>query len=216
MEGPIIFSTGFPPNDGKFKIKKYIEDTVLPMQSQMRREEVDGEPFGPGRFRESIWLRIRPGERSRQHMWSIINTFKAKGMELEGRCIKVSPKLDRREAQKKVQCTRAIKAAEALLPGAEPKFDFKVCCKVASGKQILVAEITHDKKKFVWRIGDIRTALGVDLAQEQIDNTMERLDNEQSAARELRLQPPRHHHCDLEHLRLVFRGDPGIWQSAAR
>ena len=182
--------SGFPSNCGKFEIKKYIEDTMQPKLSQKHREELDGEPFGPGRFWESIWLRIRPGEQCRQHMWSIINTRKAKGMELEGRCIKVSPKLDRRRAQKKVQCTRAIKAAEALLPGAEPKFDFecgKVCCKVTSGKQILVAEITHDNEKFVWRIGDIRTALGVDLTQEHIDKTMERLDNEYKTARNLRL-----------------------------
>ena len=120
---------------------------MLPMLSPKHGEEIDGEPFGPGRFLESIWLRVRAGERSRQHMWSIINTLKAKGMELEGHCIEVSPKLDRREVQKKVQCTRAIKAAEALLPGAKPKIDFeygKVCCKVASGTQILVAEITHD------------------------------------------------------------------------
>ena len=85
--------------------------------------------------------------------------------------------VDRCGAQKKAQRTRAIKAAEALLPGAEPKIDFecgKVCCKVASGKQILVAEITHGYEKFVWRIGDIRTALGVDLTQEHIDKTLER------------------------------------------
>ena len=83
---------------------------------------------------------------------------------LRGHCIDVSPKLDRREVHKKVQCTRAIKAAEVLSPGAKPKIDFeygKVCCKVASGKQIFVAEITHDCGKFAWRIGDIRTALGV-------------------------------------------------------
>ena len=63
------------------------------------------------------------------------------------------------EAQKKVQCTRAIKTTEALLPGAEPKIDFEygmVYCKVA-GKHILVAEITHDSEKFTWRMDDIRT-----------------------------------------------------------
>ena len=114
MEGPIISFTGFfPPNSDKFEIKTYVEDTVLPMLSQKHREEIDFEPIGPGRFRS--W----------QHMWSIINTLKAKGLELEGRCIKVSPKLDRRGAQKKVQCTRAMKAAETLLPGAEPKSDFE-------------------------------------------------------------------------------------------
>ena len=166
------------------------------------------------------------GERSRQHMWSIVVTLMAKGMELEGRCIKVSPKLDRRGVQKKVQCTREMMAAEALLPGAELKIDFeycKVCCKVASGKQLLVAEITHDYKKFVWRIG-----MGLDLTQEHIDKTVQRLDNEHRAARDSRLQPPRNHSCDLERLRfsrrqhcsapgmdvagaeLVFRGDPRI------
>ena len=85
----------------------------------------------------------------------------AKGMEHERRNIKVSPKLDWRGAQKKVQCTCAIKAAEALLPGCEPKIDFengKVCCKVA-GKQVLNAEITHDYDKFTWRTDDIRVAL---------------------------------------------------------
>ena len=66
------------------------------MLSRKHREEIDGEPFGPGLFQESIWLRIRAGELSQQHMWSIINTLKAKAMELEGRCIKVSPKLEGR------------------------------------------------------------------------------------------------------------------------
>ena len=116
MKGPIIPFTGFPPNSDKFEIKRYIADTVLPMLSQQHREEIDGEPFGSGRFRESIWFRLRAGERARQNMRCIINTLKAKGMEHEGRCIMVSPKL--RGAQKKVQCTRAIEAAEALLPGA--------------------------------------------------------------------------------------------------
>ena len=110
-------------------------------------------------------------------------------MEHEGRSIKISPKLDQRGAQKKVPCTRAIKAAEALVPRAEPKIDLengKVCCKVA-GKQVLVVEITHDYEKVTWRMDDIRTALGVDLTQEHIDKTMERLDNEYRATREMRL-----------------------------
>ena len=46
----------------------------------------------------------------------------------------------------------------------------------ASGQQILVAEITHDYEKFVWRIGDIRTALGVDLTQEHIDKDYKTLE----------------------------------------
>ena len=44
--------------------------------------------------------------------------------------------------QKKVQCTRAIKAAEALLRGAEPKIVFeygKVCCKVAAFDDVIGA-----------------------------------------------------------------------------
>ena len=123
-------------------------------------------------------------------MWSTINTLKARDMEHEERRIKVSPKLDRRGAQKKVQCTHAIKAAEALLPGAQPKIDVeKVCCKVA-GKQVFVADITQDNEKFIWRTDDIKTALRVDLSQEHIDRTMERLDNEHRAAREMRFQPP--------------------------
>ena len=155
MEGPITSFSGFPPNSDKFENKKYVEDTVLSMLSQMHRDEIDGEPFVPGRFRESIWLRVRAGERSRQHMWSIINTLKVKGMELEGARLS--------GGQKKVQCTRAIKVAEALLLSAEPKSDFdygKVCCKVASGKQILVAESTHDYEKFVWRIGGHQDGIG--------------------------------------------------------
>ena len=91
-----------------------------------------------------------------------------------------------------MQCTRAIKAAEALLPGAEPKVDFeygKVCCKVA-GRQVHIDKITHDYEKFIWRIEDGKAALGVDLNQEHIDKKMERLDNEYRAAREMGLQPP--------------------------
>ena len=97
--------------------------------------------------------------------------------------------MDRRVAQKKVQGTRAMKAAEAFLPGAEPKVDFeygKVCCKVA-GRQVLTVEMTHDYEKFIWRIEDVKAALGVDLNQEHIVKTMERLDNEYRAAREMRL-----------------------------
>ena len=70
MERPIMSFTGFPSNSGKFEIKRYIEETVLPMLFQKQREEVDGEPFGPGRFRESMWLRLRAGQRSRQNVWS--------------------------------------------------------------------------------------------------------------------------------------------------
>ena len=99
MERPIISFTGFPPNGDKAEIKKYIEETVLPMPCQKNREEIHGGPLGPGRFLEP--------------------------MEHKGRWIKVSPKLDWRGAQKKVQRTRAIKAAEALSPGAEPKLDFE-------------------------------------------------------------------------------------------
>ena len=58
---------------------------------------------------------------------------------------------------------------------------------MVSGKQILVAEITHDCEKFVWRVGDVGTALGVDLTQEHTDKTVERLDSECRAAREIRL-----------------------------
>ena len=63
-----------------------------------------------------------------------------------------------------MQCTRAIKAADALLPGAEPQVDFecgKVCCKVA-GRQVHIDKITHDYEKFIWRIEDVKAALGVD------------------------------------------------------
>ena len=54
--------------------------------------------------------------------------------------------------------SRCQRPAEVLLLGAEPKIDFecgKVCCKVASGKHVLVAD---DYDTFVWRVGDIRTA----------------------------------------------------------
>ena len=88
-----------------------------------------------------------------------------------------------------MQCTCATKAAEALLPGCEPKIDFengKVCCKVA-GKQVLNAEITHDYDKFTWRTDDIRVALGVDFSQEHIHQIMERLYNGCKAATEMRV-----------------------------
>ena len=31
--------------------------------------QIDEEPFGPGRFRESIWFRLGAGEQSRQNTW---------------------------------------------------------------------------------------------------------------------------------------------------
>ena len=43
------------------------------------REEIVGEPFGLGRIRESMWLRLLAGPRSRHFMWSIINTLKCQG-----------------------------------------------------------------------------------------------------------------------------------------
>ena len=36
-------------------------DVVLPPLSQRQRDHVQGAPFGPARFRESIWLRLRAG-----------------------------------------------------------------------------------------------------------------------------------------------------------
>ena len=86
-------------------------------------------------------------------MWSIISH------------IKVSPKLDRRRSEDSVQCILAISSVETLLLGADPKLDVeygKVCCKMASGKEILLAEITHHYEKFVWSLALIRTAFGVD------------------------------------------------------
>ena len=53
-KGPIMSFTGFPPNSDKFEIKKHIKKTVLPMLFQKHLEEIDGEPFGPGRFGQSI------------------------------------------------------------------------------------------------------------------------------------------------------------------
>ena len=48
MEGPNTSFTGFPHKSDKLEIKRYIEDTVLPMLSQKHWEEIEEEPFGPG------------------------------------------------------------------------------------------------------------------------------------------------------------------------